>query len=232
MTIAKLDDISTAIEQAVKALRGQHTPTRKRMKLDEFMTFALAEIEKATKDEPGVAKRRLVALKRSVDDVIAGIAKINAEDTESENIDIEVTTAFAPTRTDGDRPMDDITTTDEQSSTEVAVTDVAAATGDSGFAENLGEIAKAIRKLKEGLGATATDKPRGRARKRETGEQERDASGEDGGGDGEGQEDRDRDPDGWPLDMATDAFLKGGTSSETDPVWGHDPAGIASPRGR
>ena len=154
-TTTKPDDISTAIEQAVKTLRGSAAPTKKRMKLDEFVTFALTEIEKASKDDPAVAKRRLIALKRSVDDVIASITKMSAEDTESEDIEIEVTTAFAPTKADGDKPMNDVTTTTEQSSTEVALTAVTPASGDSAFAENLGQVAKAIQKLKEDLGTTS-----------------------------------------------------------------------------
>src|SRR5678816_3861839 len=136
MTTTKLDDISAAIEQTVKTLRGGATPTKKRMKLDEFVTFALTEIQKAAKDEPALAKRRLIALKRNVDDVIAGVAKMSAEDTESEDVEIEVTTAFAPTKADGDAPMDDVTTTADQSSTEVDLERVAPASGDSAFAEN------------------------------------------------------------------------------------------------
>jgi hypothetical protein len=219
-TTTKLDDISAAIEQAAKVLRGAAEPTKKTMRLDEFMTFALTEIENAAKDDPAVAKRRLIALKRSVDDVIAGVAKMSAEDTESEDIEVEVTTAFAPTKADGDTPMDDVTTTTEQSSTEVSPTAVAPASGDSAFAENLGEVAKAIRKLKEDLGTTSDDKPRARAKKRgrnERGDEER-----------EGQEEHEGDPDGWPMDMASEQFLKGDAAAENDPLWGFDPAGVSS----
>jgi len=49
-TTTMLDNISTAIEQVVKRLRGDG-PTKKRMPLGEFVTFALAEIQKAAKDE-------------------------------------------------------------------------------------------------------------------------------------------------------------------------------------
>lgn len=222
-TTTKLDDISTALEQAVKGLRGSARPTTKRMKLDEFVTFALTEIQKAAKDDPARAKRRLVALKRSVDDVIAGVAKMSAEDTESEDIEIEVTTAFAPTKADGDSPMDDLTTAADQSSTGVDVERVTPASGDSAFAENLGQVAKAIQKLREDLGATAAgDKPRARAKKR-------DGGGSDDGHRGDrGSEDRDSDPDGWPLDMATDPFLKGDGATDDDPAWGYDPAEVAS----
>jgi hypothetical protein len=223
----KLDDISTALEQAVKSLRGGAAPTRKRMNLDEFMTFALTQIQKAAKDDPAVAKRRLVALKRSVDDVIAGVAKMSAEDTESEEIEIEVTTAFAPTKADGDTPMEDLTTAADQSSTEMDVETLTPASGDSAFAENLGEVAKAIQKLKEDLGTTSGDKTRARAKKRSASEGDASQRG-DGDDDGGGGDDRERDSDGWPLDMATEKFLKGDAATETDPLWGYDPAGVAS----
>lgn len=224
-TTTKLDDISAAIEQTVKTLRGGATPTKKRMKLDEFVTFALTEIQKAAKDEPALAKRRLIALKRNVDDVIAGVAKMSAEDTESEDVEIEVTTAFAPTKADGDAPMDDVTTTADQSSTEVDLERVAPASGDSAFAENLGQVAKAIQKLKEELGTTSSDKPRARAHKREARERDGENDSERGNG---GGEDRQRDADGWPLDMASAEFLKGDAVTEDDLVWGYDPAGVAS----
>jgi hypothetical protein len=221
-TTKKLDDISAAIEQAVKTLRGGVAPTKKRMKLDEFVTFALTEIEKSAKDDPAVAKRRLIALKRNVDDVIAGIAKMSAEDAESENVEIEVTTAFAPTKADGDTPMDDLTTTADQSSTEVDLETVTPASGDAAFAENLGEVAKAIRKLKDELGTTSSnDKPRGRAHKRENGERDRGDRGEHDDDDREGRDGGGSDPDGWPLDMATEEFLKGDAATENDPLWGY-----------
>jgi hypothetical protein len=232
-TTKKLDDISAAIEQAVKTLRGGVAPTRKRMKLDEFVTFALTEIEQAARDNPALAKRRLIALKRSVDDVIAGVAKMSAEDTESEDVDIEVTTAFAPTRAAGDAPMGDVTTAADQSSTEVDLATVTPASGDSAFAENLGQVAKAIQKLKEDLGTTTSDdKPRARARKREASEGDGGHRSEGSDDDREGRENGEGDPDGWPLDMATEGFLKGDASTEDDPLWGYDPAGVASTKER
>ena len=228
-TTTKLDDIATALEQAVKALRGGAAPARKRMTLDESLTFALTEIQKVAKDEPVVAKRRLIALKRSVDDVIAGVAKMSAEDTESEDIEIEVTTAFAPTKADGDTPLEDLTTAADQSSTEVDVETVTPASGDSAFAENLGEVAKAIQTLKADLETNSSgDKPRARAKKRRDPDGD---TGERGGGDDarDGRDGRDRDADGWPLDMASEDFLKGEAAAESEPAWGYDPAGVESP---
>jgi hypothetical protein len=228
MTTKNLDNVSAAIEQTVKTLRGDARPAKKRMKLDEFVSFALTEIQKAAKDDPTVAKRRLVALKRSVDDVITAIAKMSAEDTESEDIEIEVSTAFAPTKADGDKPMNDVTTTDEQSSTEVDLETVTPASGDSTFAENLGQVAKAIQKLKEDLGATSKEKPRARAQKQQASEGDGGHRSDRSDEDAEGRENGGSDPDGWPLDMATEEFLKGDAATENDLLWGYDPAGVAS----
>lgn len=232
-TTTMLDNISTAIEQVVKTLRRGGAPTKKRMPLGEFVTFALAEIEKAVKDEPPIAKRRLTALKRNVDDVIVAIAKLSEEDTESEDLDVEVTTVFAPTKADGDTPVDDLTTTSDQSSTEISLTGGSSVAGDSGFAANLDEVAKALRKLKDELGAPSDEKPRAHARKADG---TRDGDGGDrdkrNGADRDGRGDTDRDADGWPLDLSTDAFLKGNAATETGPFWGYDPDGVASPKAR
>jgi hypothetical protein len=214
-----LDNISTAIEQVVKTLRGT-AQTKKRMTLDDFVSYALAQIQKATKDEPEVAKRRLAALKRSVDDVIAGVAKLSVEDTESEGIDVEVVTAFAPTKADGDTPMDDLTTASDQSSSETSLAGGAASTGDTAFAENLREVAKSLETLKAELDAPAEGKPRARAKKA------------DGAGRQEGTGASDPDSDGWPLDLNTDVFLKGAEAEDTGPPWGYDPDGVASPKTR
>src|SRR5215472_2480707 len=119
MPTTKLDTIATRLDEVVKLLQGGASPTRKRMPLSEFMTFALTEIQKAAKDKPEIAKRRLATLKRNVDEEIAAIAKLAAEDAESEDIDVEVMTAFAPTKAEGDTPMPELTTASDQSSTEV-----------------------------------------------------------------------------------------------------------------
>lgn len=233
-TMTKLDEISTAIERAVKALRGGDAPIKKRMSLGEFVSFATGEIQIAAKDEPAIAKRRLTALKRNVDEVIAAIAKMSAEDTESENIEVEVSTAFAPTQADGDTPMPDLTTTSDQSSTEVPLTSVGAAAGDSGFAENLGQLAKALQTLKAELAGTSDDRPRARASKAE-GDRKPDGGGRGNGGGGEEGGDRDggaRDEEGWPLDMASDTFLKGDAATDVELVWGRDPDGVAAPKKR
>jgi hypothetical protein len=228
-TMHKLDEISTAIEQAVKALRGGDAPIRKRMPLGEFVTFAAGEIQAAAKDEPAIAKRRLTALKRNVDEVIAAIAKMSAEDTESDSIEVEVSTAFAPTKADGDGAMPDLTTASDQSSAEVPLASAGVAAGDSGFAENLGQLAKALQMLKAELGTDSEGRPRDRANKAE-GDRRPDGGGR-GTGDG-GSEGCGRDEDGWPLDMASQTFLKGGAADDVELVWGRDPEGVAAPKKR
>lgn len=228
-----LDDLSTAIEQVVKNLRGgAAAPTTKRLSLDEFVTYALTQISKAAKDQPELAKRRLSALKRSVDGAIAAIAKMAAEDTDSEKIQVEVETAFAPTKAQGDTPMADLTTASDQSSTEISVTGIAAPGGDSSFAENLKAVAKALQKLQADLGTTADGKPRKPTKKVDDG-------GAGGGGDRDGNPDAagngtdaGEGGDGWPLDLNTDAFRKGDPSRDAALTWGADPDEVASQKTR
>jgi hypothetical protein len=213
-----MDDLSTAIERAAKNLRRQPAATRKRMSLGDFVTYTLAQIAKAAEDEPATAKRRLVAVKRSVDDVIAGIAKMAAEDAASEQLDVEVVTAFAPT---GDPPIDGLTTGPDQSSTEVSITGIDAATGDATFAENLKEVAKVLERLKADLDEPGTAKPRAAAKKAATG----------GSGSAETQKPT-GDDDEWPVDLNNDAFLQGDASAEAALTWGADPDEVASPKAR
>jgi hypothetical protein len=225
----KLDEISTAIEQAVKSLRGGDAPMKKRMSLGAFVSFAAGEIQTAAKDEPATAKRRLTALKRNVDEVIAAIAKMSVEDTESENIDVEISTAFAPTRADGDTPMPDLTTASDQSSTEVPLSSTSVAAGDSGFAENLGQLGKALQTLKAEFGTSSEERPRARANKAEG---DRRPDGGARGTGGGGCEGGGRDEDGWPLDMASETFLKGTAAADVELTWGSDPEGVAAPKKR
>jgi hypothetical protein len=108
---------------------------------------------------------QLGSLKRNVDEVIASIAKMSAQDTDSESIEVEVSTAFAPTEADGDTPMPELTTASDQGSTEVPLASAGVASGDSGFAENLGQLAKALQKLQVDLGTSSAGGARDRANK-------------------------------------------------------------------
>lgn len=228
----KLDDLSAKLERAVKALQGDAAPTRKRMTLDEFVTFVSTQIEAAAKEPTATAKQRHRALKRSVDDVIAGVAKMSAEDTESESIRVEVVTAFAPTKADGDKPMDDLTSTVDQSSVELDVEDVTAASGDSVFAQNLRDVSKSLRSLTQDLepdGGEKRRKPTKKGGAASAGAQPagaRDGEAEAGGGEAGGG------LDDWPLDMATEVFLKGSEEADDEHAWGFDPADVAASQAR
>ena len=207
-TMTMLDNISTAIERVVKGLQeGAGTaPTRKRMRLEEFVGFAVEQLQKAAGDEPEVAARRLGALKRTVDDVLPQVAKLNPEDTDSETVELEVLTAWAPSKAEGDKPMDDVTTAGDQSSTETSPLAIKPALGNTSFATNLGDVAKALEKMKEELEAKPGKK-----------EKERCAA-------------KKADAQGWPLDLNSDGFRKGVQKADTAPTWGYDPAGVASPK--
>ena len=203
-TKTMLDKISTAIERVVKDLHGGAVPKKKRMRLAEFVSYAMAQISKAAKDEPEVAKRRLGALKRNVDEVLAAMAKLNPEDTESVDIVVEVLTAWVPSKAEGDEPEEELTTADDQSSTETSPLAVEQALGNTAFAEDLDEVAKALQKMKEELDAKPGKKERAPAKK---------AEGE-----------------GWPLDLNSEGFRKGVQKADTAPAWGYDPVGVASPK--
>jgi hypothetical protein len=237
METKMLDNLSTAIERVVKTLRGDAAPTKKRMPLGAFVNYAIAEIDKAARDEPAVAKRRLSALKRGVDDVLAGVAKLSAEDLASESVHVEVVTAFAPTRADGDVVMDEVTTAGDQSSTQLSLEGIAPATGDTAFAENLKAVGKALETLKVDLDEPPKPKPRASTKKTDgTGRAERshgaDRDAGDGGAAGSDREAGGNDGDGWPMDLNNAAFLKGDATAEAALTWGADPDGVASPKAR
>lgn len=238
MPTTKLDNISTAIERLVKRLRSAGGTLTKRMPLDKFVGYALAQIETAATEEPEPAQQRLSALKRTVDTLLARVAKMSAEDLESERIKVEVVTAFAPTK---DSPMDDLTTSGDQSSMEVSLAGLSVATGDSALAENLNAVVKALRKMKRELEEPDDGKRRSAAAKVER--QKRgggsDAPGDDeddGEHDADGNRDtraaEDADPGGWPIDLNSDAFLKGDKDATTELTWGADPDEVATAKAR
>jgi len=229
MGTKSLDKITAALELAVKSLRAGGTNIhaggpirRKRMQLDEFVEHAATQIAKAGQDEPEVAKRRLAALKRSVDDVIAQVAKMVAEDTESTSVKVAVETAFAPTRSSGDKAMDGLTTAEDQSSSETSLA------GAGSVAKTLDQMGKALAKLQAELDEEPSRKPRASANKSHAERRQGDADEPESDGDPAAGADR----DGWPLDLSTDAFLKGGAPAETALTWGADPDGVAEPKSR
>ena len=217
-----LDSLTTTLEAVVQKLRGG-APKTKQMSPSEFVSFATGELEQAAKDEPAIAKRRLQALKRNVDGAIAAVAKMNAEDTDSESVRVEVTTAFAPT---GDPPMSDLTTASDQSSSEVSPTSLSSGGGNSTFAKKLTEVTKALETLRAELGPAATD-----AQRKRTGKAA-EANRGDGASAGDATAHAGRDADGWPIDMASTRFLKGETAGTSGPAWGYDPDEVAARPGR
>ena len=202
-TKTMLDNLSTAIERVVKGL--QSGPTTKRMELGAFVGYALGQIKKAAADEPDVAERRLAALKRSVDGALATIAKLNPEDTDSEKVEVEVLTAWAPSKAEGDEPMEGLTTAEEQSATETSPVAIEPALGNTAFAQNLDEVAKALRRMRDDLGG-----------------------GKDGTKD---RSEAKKSTDAWPLDLNNADFRKGVQKAEKGPEWGYDPEGVATPKG-
>lgn len=57
---------------------------------NEFMTHAVAEVAKAAKEEPEIAKRRLDLLRKNVQTLAAHIAKASWEDTERVSVSVFV----------------------------------------------------------------------------------------------------------------------------------------------
>jgi len=218
-----LEGLATALETIVKKLRGG-APKTKQMSLGDFVSFAVEQLEQAAKDEPGIATRRLQSLKHNVDGAVVALAKLNAEDTDSESIRVEVTTAFAPS---GDPRMAELTTAADQSSSEVSPTSLSSGGGSSTFAKKLTEVTKALETLRAELGPAATDTPRKRTGK----------AAAPGRGDGASARDAatahaERDADGWPTDMASTRFRKGETAGNGQPAWGYDPDEVAARQGR
>jgi hypothetical protein len=205
-TKTMLDKVSTAIERVVKELQRPQAKKTKRMRLGDFVGYALTEIDKAAKDKPEAAARRLGALKRSVDGALGRLAKLNPEDTDSADIDVDVLTAWVPSEEEGDEPEEELTTGADQSETETSPLAVEPALGDTAFATNLDEVTKALRKMKEELDANPGKKP-APAKK---------AAGPAA--------------DGWPLDLNSESFRKGVEKADNAPAWGFDPDEVRAPK--
>ena len=136
-TMTRLEKVAEAIE---RVLDTRPAATR-RMDAEAFVAYAQGQVEKATKDDPEKAARRLRALGAA-----AQAAKQAFVDRESETIEVTVfeeeTTAAA----------------DE---TEKEISPVAAepALGSSSFAENAEDLHKKLDRLRKELGALKGDKP-------------------------------------------------------------------------
>lgn len=136
-TITTLENVAAAIE---RVLKGAAPTARKRMGADAFVAYALDQVEKAAKDAPEKAVRRLRALGRA-----AETAKQAFVDRESEEIEVEVfeeeTTAAA-----------------DESEKEISPVAAEPALGSSAFAENPEDLHKKLDKLRKELGALRGDK--------------------------------------------------------------------------
>jgi hypothetical protein len=150
-----LDKVSKKIERVMKDLRG--ATKRKRMRLGTFVNYALAQIGKAAGEEPAVAAWRLRTLKRSVDDVLTRMAKSSFEDMDSEMMNVQVMTAWAPSMSDGDMMEEELTTASDQYASDMSAMSVM---GSASFAANLDEVAKALRQLKKTAGKRTPTKKR------------------------------------------------------------------------
>ncbi|MBI5549506.1 MAG: hypothetical protein HY901_36935 [Deltaproteobacteria bacterium] len=198
-TKTMLEKITTAIDQVVGEL--QPSPAKKRMPLGTFVAYAVEEIRKAAQEKPETAAPRLLALKASIHGAVATLAKLNAEDTESEKVQVEVLTAWGPSKSEGDKPMDDLTTAADQSEKEISP--VAGAGGSGAFAENPGDLDKALAKLAkeiEGLRVPA---------KKSSGAAKTPGNAP------------------WPSDMNTPAFRDGVRKAEEALTWGVDPRDVS-----
>ena len=140
-----------------------------------------------------------------MDGALATLAKLNPEDTDSEKVEVEVLTAWTPSKADGDEPMEGLTTADDQSAKETSPVAVEPALGNTAFAQNLDEVAKALRRMRDDLGG-GKDDPKERSEAKKS-------------------------TDAWPLDLNNADFRKGVQKAEKGPEWGYDPEGVATPKG-
>jgi len=128
-----LDKVTEAIERVLKGARS--VVKTETMTPDKLLAYAIAQIEKAAKEPPTRAERRLRALGRTVD-----AAKQSFVDGESEGIEVEVfeeeTTAAA-----------------DETEKEISPLAAEPALGSSAFAENAEDLNKALSRIGKELEA-------------------------------------------------------------------------------
>ena len=133
-----LDKVTEAIERVLKGAAPAKTVA---MTPDALVAYAVAEIEKAAKEAPARAERRLRALGRTVE-----AAKQVFVDSESEAIEVQVfeeeTTAAA-----------------DESEKETSLVAAGAAIGNSAFAENAEDLNKALARVAKELHALRGERP-------------------------------------------------------------------------
>lgn len=128
-----LDKVTDAIERVLKG----STAVRKteRMTPDRLLAYAITQIEKAAKEAPAKAERRLRALGRAVE-----TAKQAFVDSESEGIEVEVF-------------EEETTAAVDESEKEISPVAAEPALGNSAFAENAEDLNKALNRLSKELEA-------------------------------------------------------------------------------
>lgn len=132
-TKTMLEQLTGAIEQALKGAGSpKPSPTRK-MTPEGLLEHALAEIQKAAKEQPDRAKRRMATLARAVE-----TAKQAFVDTGSETIEVEVF-------------QEETTAQQDRSEKETSPVALEAAVGNSAFAQNAEDLNKALAKLQKEL---------------------------------------------------------------------------------
>lgn len=128
-----LEKVSTAVERVLKDTR--QVAKTQRMGPDDIVAYAFSQIEKAAKETPEKAARRLRALGQTVE-----TAKQAFVDTESEGIEVQVfeeeTTAAA-----------------DETEKEISPVAAEAALGSSAFAANPEDLNKALARLGKELQA-------------------------------------------------------------------------------
>ena len=135
-TMTMLDRVAAAVE---RVLKGAPPVAKKRMGPDAFAAYALAEVEKAAKEEPDKAVRRLRALGRA-----AETAKQAFVDEESETIEVEVF-------------EEETTAASDETEKEISPVAAEAALGSSAFAENAEDLGKRLDRLRKEIEALRGD---------------------------------------------------------------------------
>jgi len=128
-TMTRLDKVAEAIERVLE----NRPAATKRMGAEAFVAYVQGQVEKAAKDAPDKAVRRLRALGRAVE-----AAKQGFVDTESEAIEVQIfeeeTTAAA-----------------DESEKEISPVAAEPALGSSAFAENAEDLHKKLDRLHKEL---------------------------------------------------------------------------------
>lgn len=140
---AELRAIAALLGTAAERYPSPYPATaRKRMGVEDFLAHALAEVEKAAKETPERAVRRLRALSRAV-----AAAKQAFVDHESEDVEVEVF-------------EEETTAAEDETEKEISPVAAEPALGNSAFAVNAEELHKKLTRLREEWSALRGDAKR------------------------------------------------------------------------